>query len=151
MSIWNRFNPTTKISIIFLFSWWYWDLIWTCISIILCFSIRFISKFTETVQLLANGIVCFKKITGTVHQHLKSFPWTLGRCVNIKSHQNNFSPHFFYVEFNSKQLLFSWKNSKNASLVGKNALFVYKGICPKIHRKNWHFSFLHFLLHFFQL
>jgi len=74
----------------------------------------------------------------------------VGRVILIKSHQNNFSPHFFYVEFNSKQLLFSWKNSKNASLVGKNALFVYKGICPKIHRKNWHFSFLHFLLHFFR-
>ena len=32
---------------------------------------------------------------------------SVGRAVLIKSHQNNFSPHFFYVEFNSKQLLFS--------------------------------------------
>ena len=89
------------------------------------------------------------QIRGTVTSWLKA--WLVGRVILIKSHQNNFSPHFFYVEFNSKQLLFSWKNSKNASLVGKNALFVCKGICPKIHRKNWHFSFLHFLLHFFQL
>ena len=53
--------------------------------------------------------------------------YLIGGVILIKSHQNNFSPHFFYVEFNSKQLLFSWKNSKNASLVGKNALFVFKG------------------------
>ena len=33
--------------------------------------------------------------------------WRVGRVILIKSHQNNFSPHFFYVEFNSKQLLFS--------------------------------------------
>ena len=78
-------------------------------------------------------------------------PCPVGRAVLIKSHQNNFSPHFFYVEFNSKQLLFSWTYSKNASLVGKNALFVYKGICPKIHRKNWHFSFFAFFASFFSI
>ena len=33
--------------------------------------------------------------------------WAVGRVIHIKSHQINFSPHFFYVEFNSKQLLFS--------------------------------------------
>ena len=32
---------------------------------------------------------------------------SLGRVILIKSHQNNFSPHFLHVEFNSKQLLFS--------------------------------------------
>ena len=43
----------------------------------------------------------------TTYTQTITFVCTLGRAVLIKSHQNNFSPHFFYVEFNSKQLLFS--------------------------------------------
>ena len=36
----------------------------------------------------------------------------------------------------------------NSMWTQHNWRLVYKGICSKIQRKNWHFSFLHFLLHF---